>query len=86
MIIYFFTANGCSVCKAMYKIWEEIIVNNTTITFQLVDCTNNLEMAKKFTVTQLPTFIMTDGNDTEVGRFFGYKNIASFQKWLDELK
>jgi len=86
MIVFFFTANWCPTCKAMYKTWEDIIVNNTTVNFQLIDCTDNTEMANKYKVAQLPTFIMTDDNETEVGRFTGFKNAYSFQKWLDELK
>lgn len=83
MKVLFFTADWCPTCKAMYPVWEKIIVNNTGIDYSIEDCTSSQEEAIKYRVSQLPTFVMVDDLGNEVGRFNGFKNETSFQKWIE---
>lgn len=86
MTILFFTASWCGVCKSMYPVWNKMVEHNSVFDFETVDCSEDVEKARAYNVSNLPTFIATDGSGTPVDKRQGYMNEATFQKWLDSMK
>lgn len=70
----------------MYPIWNKIVETNTTFDFQTADCTDDVEMARQYSVNSLPAFIAVDAIGTPIDRRQGFMNEHTFQKWIDSLK
>ena len=86
MTILFFTAAWCNICKAMYPTWGRIVTNNTTLSYEIVDCSKSIERAKQYNASSLPTFIAIDEIGTPIDRKQGFLTEATFQNWVDSLK
>lgn len=74
-----FTAPWCQPCKKMEPIIEELIDENSDVSYQKFDISENMEYTVDYNVSGIPTFIaMVDG--VEVSRHTG---VATKEKMLD---
>jgi thioredoxin 1 len=68
--IFYFTADWCNPCKKVKPIVEELNREQSEANFQIIDVDIEMELAKKFEVRSIPTFILIkDG--VEVNRITG---------------
>jgi thioredoxin 1 len=70
--VYYFTADWCNPCKKVKPIVEEIN-KDSTIKFQMIDVDSEIELAKRFEIMSVPTFILMD-DGKEVARLIGAQN------------
>jgi len=71
-VIYYFTADWCNPCKKVKPIVEEIN-RDSTIKFQMIDVDSEIELAKRFEIMSVPTFILMD-DGKEINRIIGAQN------------
>jgi len=68
--VFYFTADWCNPCKKTKPIVEELNREQTEANFQIIDVDIEMELAKRFEVRSVPTFILIkDG--VEVNRITG---------------
>lgn len=79
MHILYFTADWCNPCKRVRPIVEELNMDHHN-KFQIIDVDSEIELAKKFEVRSIPTFILID-NGVEIKRSTG----AQTREQLEEL-
>jgi len=84
MKVLYFTAKWCGPCKAFKKTWEAVSTSELKdkMTFQLVDVDNETELAQKYTIRQVPTFVVLGDDDKEVKRVSGAMPEAAFKDWV----
>lgn len=56
--IFYFTADWCNPCKKVKPIVEELSYDGHPTKFQLIDVDTEIELAKKFEIKSIPTFIL----------------------------
>lgn len=62
--IFYFTADWCNPCKKTKPIVEELNRESTDVRFQIIDVDIEGELARKFEVRSVPTFIVIqDGQE-----------------------
>lgn len=62
--IFYFTADWCSPCKKTKPIVEELNRESADIRFQIIDVDIEGELARKFEIKSVPTFIVIqDGQE-----------------------
>lgn len=71
-VVYYFTADWCSPCKKTRPIVEEMN-RETHIKFQIIDVDSELDLAKKFAIHSVPTFILLE-DGIEIKRNIGAQN------------
>lgn len=79
MHILYFTADWCNPCKRVRPIVEELNMDHHN-KFQIIDVDSEMELAKKFEVRSIPTFILID-DGVEIKRSTG----AQTREQLEEL-
>jgi thioredoxin 1 len=63
--VFYFTADWCGPCKKVKPIVEELNREQTNASFQIIDVDIEMELAKKFEIRSVPTFILIkDGAET----------------------
>jgi thioredoxin 1 len=68
--VLYFTADWCTPCKRVKPIVEELNREQTDASFQIIDVDMEMELAKKFEIRSVPTFILIkDG--VEINRLTG---------------
>ena len=68
--VFYFTADWCAHCKRVKPIVEELNREQTDASFQIIDVDMEMELAKKFEIRSVPTFILIkDG--VEINRLTG---------------
>ena len=68
--VFYFTADWCTPCKRVKPIVEELNREQTDASFQIIDVDMEMELAKKFEIRSVPTFILIkDG--VEINRLTG---------------
>lgn len=70
--VYYFTADWCNPCKKVKPIVEEIN-KDSIVKFQMIDVDSEIELAKRFEIMSVPTFILMD-DGKEVNRIIGAQN------------
>jgi thiol-disulfide isomerase/thioredoxin len=69
--VYKFEASWCGPCQALKPLWQQFTKDFPTVRFQTVDVDDDTtDLAQRFQVTSMPTFVLTDGS-TELGRVLG---------------
>jgi len=62
--IFYFTADWCSPCKKTKPIVEELNRESADVRFQIIDVDIEGELARKFEIKSVPTFIVIqDGQE-----------------------
>lgn len=66
MNILKFFGSWCNPCKALSKSLEDAGIEH-----QSIDVDENAELTEKYNVRSVPTIVVLDKDDNEVGRFVG---------------
>ena len=78
-----FYADWCGPCKIMVPIFAEVEKDyEGKVEFEKVDVEANGEMAGKFSVMSIPTFVIMK-DDKEVDRRLGAMPKETLKSWLD---
>ena len=82
-----FTADWCGPCKAFKTDYanDPTIVGPYVHNTSVFDVNDAAEMAKKYAVKTVPTFLVVDG-DTVLRKQEGYDGPANLKKWLENNK
>ena len=80
-VVYYFTADWCNPCKKTRPIVEEMN-RETHIKFQIIDVDSELELAKKFEIRSVPTFILLE-DGTEIKRTTGAQNREQLEAFIN---
>lgn len=79
--IFYFTADWCGPCKKVRPIVEELNRDQAEPKFQIIDVDSEGELARKFEVRSIPTFIkIEDGK--EVARVTGAQTKKDLEKFI----
>ena len=78
MNILKFFGSWCNPCKALSKNLEDAGIENKSI-----DVDENEELTEKYNIMSVPTIVVLDEDDNEVGRFIGSR---TKEQLLKELK
>jgi thioredoxin len=80
--VLYFTADWCGPCKKVRPVVEELNRDQSYAKFQVIDVDSEQELARKFEVKSIPTFIfIRDG--IEINRLTGAQ---TREKLLETLK
>jgi thioredoxin 1 len=79
--VYYFTADWCGPCKKVRPIVEELSRDQSEVKFQIIDVDSEGELARKFEVRSIPTFILIE-NGQEVNRFTGAKTRKDLENFI----
>jgi thioredoxin 1 len=56
--ILYFTADWCHPCKKVRPIVDELNREQTKVKFQIIDVDDEMEMARMWNVSSIPTFVV----------------------------
>lgn len=76
-----FWAPWCGPCKVMGPILDELSGELSDVEFAKVNCDDNSELAMRFNVLSIPTFVVMKGG-SEVARFSGSMSKEMFKERL----
>jgi thioredoxin 1 len=79
--VYYFTADWCGPCKKVRPIVEELSRDQSDVKFQIIDVDSAGELARKFEVKSIPTFILIEDGQ-EVNRFTGAKTKKDLENFI----
>lgn len=68
--IFYFTADWCNPCKKTKPIVEELNRESADVRFQIIDVDIEGELARKFEIKSVPTFIVVE-DGKEIKRVTG---------------
>ncbi len=80
--VYYFTADWCGPCKKVRPIVEELNRDQSEVKFQIIDVDSEGELARRFEIKSIPTFILLD-DGAEIDRLIGAQ---TREKLLEMLK
>ena len=80
-----FYADWCGPCKVLSPMIEKLKENNPDITIEKINVDENMELAKEFSVRNIPTVIFLKGGEV-VAREIGVKQEPYYQSLIDENK
>ena len=81
--VYYFTADWCQPCKRTRPIVEELNREQTVAIFRIIDVDDTFELARKFEVKSVPTFILID-DQKEIDRITGGQTKESLENFINE--
>ena len=76
-----FSAEWCLPCKMLAKTLEGV---NLPYTISSIDIDDSPNLAADYKVRGVPTMILVDDNDKEVGRLVGVKTKAQIEEFINE--
>jgi len=76
-----FSAEWCQPCKMLAKTLEGA---NLPYTISSIDIDDSPNLAADYKVRGVPTMILVDDNDKEVGRLVGVKTKAQIEEFISE--
>ena len=82
--VLYFTADWCNPCKKVKPVVEEM--NRESITkFKLVDVDSEMELAKRFEIRSVPTFILIKDGE-EIKRITGAQTRDQLEDFVNDEK
>ena len=79
--VYYFTADWCGPCKKVRPIVDELSRDQSDVKFQIIDVDSEGELARRFEVKSIPTFILIeDGN--QINRITGAQTKTDLEKFI----
>ena len=84
-VLVFFTASWCQPCKLMTRLTltndtvKQVVTNMTHLA---VDIDDHQDLAAKYGIDGVPTFLLLSDNGTEVRRTSGFQPASDFLRWL----
>ena len=81
-----FGAIWCSGCLVMKPIWKEIEEELNWLDTEYFDVDENKEIAKKYDIVDLPTFVFLDSKEEEIHREVGEIGKESLIEIIDKYK
>jgi len=84
-VLVFFTASWCQPCKLMSRLTlsnDTVKLVVTNMTHLAVDIDEHQDLAEKFGIDGVPTFLLLSDNGTEVRRTSGFQPASDFLRWL----
>ena len=79
--VYYFTADWCGPCKKVRPIVDELSRDQAEVKFQIIDVDSEGELARRFEVKSIPTFILIeDGN--QINRITGAHTKNDLEKFI----
>ena len=79
-----FMANWCSPCQQLKPVLEDLSNEYKDINFFKVDIDKNMDLAKKYSISSIPTVIFFK-NGENIRQFFGIQNKNFIKSMIDEL-
>ena len=76
-----FSAEWCQPCKMLAKTLEGV---NLPYTISSIDIDDSPNLAADYKVRGVPTMVLVDDNDKEVGRLVGVKTKAQIEEFISE--
>ncbi len=70
LLVLYFTAEWCGPCKRMAPSLQKLITENPDVIFTKLDIDSNEEIASKFSIKQLPSFVFIK-NKNILHKFIG---------------
>ena len=84
MNILYFTADWCQRCKKTRPIVEEMNRENYSIKFSIVDVDIEKDLAIKFNIRSVPTFVLLN-NGVELRRIVGGQTKQQLEKFIQDI-
>lgn len=78
-----FTSNTCVPCKVMAPVVDEMRKLGYDIIDKKLEDEDSMELATKFGVMQVPTFVVLDEQGQEIRRKSGAMKFSDFKTFLD---
>ncbi|MFA5945932.1 MAG: thioredoxin [Patescibacteria group bacterium] len=83
-VVVDFWAVWCGPCKVMGPLIEELGNEMSDVSFAKVNVDDNSELAMRFNVLSIPTFVVMKGG-SEVGRFSGAMSKETFKERVKQI-
>ena len=80
-VIVDFWATWCMPCQMMHPIVEELAEKHPEVKVCKIDCDENMELAKKYKVLSIPTFLVFRGGDV-VDRAMGVRPVSALEELI----
>ena len=77
-----FYSDGCAPCRMMTPVLEEVSKERTDLKVVKVDAATNLDVAVRFHIMAVPTFLLVKGGQI-LGQFTGTRSKRELLSWLD---
>lgn len=81
--ILYFTADWCNPCKKVKPIVEELNRDSVDTKFQMIDVDQEIDFAKQFNISSVPTFIVMD-DSVEVLRISGAQTRGQLESLMND--
>lgn len=85
-VLVFFTADWCTWCQKMKKdvlTEDSVKVAMKNYIYVVVNADKQRHIARKFKITGLPSYLITNCDQTELKLGSGFANTEKFASWLD---
>ncbi len=77
-----FYSDNCAPCRMMTPVLEEVSKERTDLKVVKVDAATNFDVAVKFGITAVPTFLLIKGGQI-CGQFSGTRSKRGMLSWID---
>jgi thioredoxin 1 len=79
--VYYFTADWCGPCKKVRPIVDELSRDQAEVKFQIIDVDSEGELARRFEVKSIPTFILIE-DGKQINRITGAQTKNDLEKFI----
>jgi hypothetical protein len=84
--VLYFTSPSCGKCKIVSKWWNDFVAEHTGYDFSVVDTSLTLEEAKRYSIQQLPGFVILDEKGAYLGKIVGSPSAGELDRLLMKFK
>ena len=85
-VFLYFTASWCSSCERMKSTFSDPSVEKSLSDYiqYTVDVDKERELARKYKIHAVPSYVIIDGNEHKVRNSRGYKTPKEFMHWIED--